>query len=389
MNGRIVLAGILLVLFATFGSAFSLDASADQVVLQGTEGRVTLTALNDAGANARIAFSANLGEFTGAFDTPLTTAAPLQTVGTTFRFRAPDDFEGVKELTITAQACTLASTPTCKTATKRLTITAYSNREPGTRHGLPYTEPYAPAQPANTRYSTVQTVAAFPSTGYAVDVTGPALASAPRDQLTRVKLTIANRGAARTFGVRAQADEGTGATVFPDSITLQRGEAAIVFIDVVPRSTGAHTIKLFVSADGRTVPGGYSSFVARTPDERDVTLRLEGDAFSVAEGERVLVRGAVVNDGTRAEDVTLSVGDRFTSMLSVPAGSAQPFELEIDSAQLGVGEHLLRVVAEGRDLRGEGALRVTVKAKAAATGDAKLIPISVVCATRATRRSRT
>ncbi len=377
MDAKWLIAGVVLLALAAFSSAFSVESSADVVVIQGTQATVLFTATNNQAASGHLSFSTNLGELNGFFDTPVQAIGSGETKGTYFHVRAPDDFRGIKDLTITAQLCT-GSPRTCSTQTKTLRVEVNPvNSEDQYRDSLPSGPQYVPAQPANTVWSNFVQTSYFDPTHYQVDLAFDPLVVTKAGEFQRIKILVQNRGAARQFDVAVQGDVSeTHAVIFPSQATLQRSEAQEVFIDVNPANPGTYTLRLLVTADGRLVQGGYGVITVKANDVHDGTLQLFPPTTQVNRGDAFTIPARLTNAGTTSEDFDVRVNGELARTITIAAGSSQDFDLAVNTLNLEPGAHVLRVEAESANVKGSGDVPLFVKP--AAVQDNPLAPVSAL-----------
>ena len=127
------------------------------------------------------------------------------------------------------------------------------------------TTPRTPPSPTST----------FDPTHYKVDVSYNPLVVTDAGEFQRVKLLVANRGAAKQFDLAVQGDVSeTGAHLFPGQATLQRSEAQEVFLDLAPAKTGTYTVHVLVTTDGRIRAYGH------TMNDKELRARLKVESWT-------------------------------------------------------------------------------------------------------------
>ena len=371
---QVRLFGLFLVAFAAMGalaSAFSAQAGADYVVLHGTEGKVFVSATNDAGVEGTISFSTDSDQISAyAENQAVQRAAAGETKGTYVLISAPDCFRGTADVTVTVQ---LAVDQKITYASTTIRAVAYPTEQCDRyQEGAPATDNYVAAGSGKTALFT----AYADPTEYRVSIIGGEKAETMgAGQFKRMKLKLMNYGAAGTFELRAIGGE-VNAALTKESVSLQRSEATDVYLDVKPAqgtADGRYFTTVQVMAQGQII---YERDIAvDVAEKHDVSLALP-DAVTINGSTPVAIAAAVKNAGTAVETlkITVSAFAQAPAAISVKAGETKTFAIVVDPAKLAAGENTLDVRVESDAIEGSGQVKVTAQGGAQ---ELKPIPITV------------
>lgn len=404
----LVVLGAVLLLLAGLASALSLSSGADTVIVSGARADVTLWATSDLNTNGQMAFSAYAGDVNAFFDRPIVSVAPGETAAAHLIINAPDYFRGVKDVPVWVQLCALNNGTNCVVSSTTVRVVSY-----------PYGDSTTPASTASSTsiqtspYRTVQTngfVDGFPNqnnlvidstptygvtasrvvrtqyadpTSRSVDVTGDLHVSTPATQGARVKVTVANTGAAGDYDFVLTGDDASRlhAVASVSGARLQTNQAVSFYVDAFPNPSlsspsggatgpasagasraGRYNVVLQVQNAGQLVEGGYAVIQVDVSDVHQATLVLGQSSLEVVQGSSGELPLSITNTGTASETLQLVTPNFISGPASIVVGAGQTRSatLVVDAAKLDVGSYQVEIGAQNAFVSGKGAFTLNV-----------------------------
>ena len=355
---RLVLA-LLLVALVCVANAFTFSASADSAEISCSEGKTFVWIANDLSTVASVSFSAQTTQLNGFFDEPYLSVPAGQAKGTWFHFSSGNCFRGEEEVSLSARIC---SGDACSTKTIPLKVYVF----PCTTcsqyvDGAPNVDYYEEAAPANVIKSGVEFQRLFYPTEYSVAIKGgEECATIVPGKLYRQKLLLINKGPAATFDLKLH-DGAVLASLSHSYVSLQRGEAKNIFVDVKPVAGGIYYLTLDAMHSGVTVGQEELCFEAKDIYKAEIALPRAVEIRD-CEADLLKITGSIRNLGTAADTYffagTISV--LMPEPMLLKAGEEKPFEIVVNVSKLRAGENVLQIRGESDNAIGMGEMSVFV-----------------------------
>ncbi len=341
--------------FAPFAQAFSLSTSSPNVgITSCTEGKAFVYAANPFTNDGTLSFTGSFGELSGYFESPSQLVPGGATRGTFVHFSSPQCFQGTQDATVFAQLCVNGECGV-EQITIRVTVSPCSDCPGGIQTSTAPVDYYIPSAPSSTDgtmplASGIYFSTQFDPSYYEINIYGKDEVDLRQGDDATVELSIVNEGAAGTFDLNLIGDTGRlEARVNSDYVSLARGEARTVTIDVQPATvTGKYCIALQATRQGGVVV--QEKFVCfNVYDKLGATIKLPA-TISATRCDSVQFQAVLQNVGS-AQDTYHLQAYPF-AQVSFPYITLVPSEtgyatVKVDANALALGRNQITIYAEG------------------------------------------
>jgi hypothetical protein len=354
---------------AASASALSLSlAASSATITPSTEGKIFMTISND-GSEKLVSLSARAPHLQVFFDASALRLQAFETKGTYIRFTSIPGFKGVEDIDVFAE---WSENGQIKRATKTLRVfvdgTGSVNSGPApVRNYVPGT--YSGQDGSYQLQSYVESQAFFDPAQYSVDVkldSDQVGVTAFPGQLSRMRVMLINKGAAGSFDLMAiSGDENAAVTVINTPVTLLRGEAKTVFVDIQPASriqAGRYWFTFEVLSQGYVVKEREMYFDVQ--DKFDAVIKINSPITVTQSTTPVKIQATIQNTGTAKDTYVLSTKNAFASVpqrITLNGGDRATFDITLDTSKMTQGENLLEIRAESDKVQGAGTAKIILE----------------------------
>ena len=317
MDKKILITVGAILLLSAFLSAFEFQPSQDSITISCNTGKAFFFVKNnDEAEKEKVAFSANLGQLTGHFE-PATADLEAKSATSTFLYlNAPDDLQGIQDVTVTAQACTKT-----KCTTKQIIQKVFLNACKNPARFLQPTNDNLVLEPKSIYFTHYDN-----PTDYSAILRGPRTCTqATVNQPTRIKATLTNTGPAATFDLQLAGETDLAKAELSRSyVNLQRNEEKDFYVYLKPVQSGSFYVTIRALQNQGTVVEQEVCINSQDDYSSTITMPTVVEARNC---EDLYVNGSIKNTGTNADfyDIRTSNGLPSEEQILVNKGEEKKF----------------------------------------------------------------